>query len=126
MKFLGKALLVFSLMAVIAFCPIASFQCIEVEAAIILLIFSFLYGAINFQLNGSICKKVGMLAAGNVVGLFWNFIFNHFAAAGTLAFGEAFDSFYVLVFPSLNMLWIVTFWSFSMSYFSKTGNFAGR
>jgi hypothetical protein len=126
MKFVGKAMLFIFLFGVIAFCPIASFRFIEIESTIILLIFSFLFGSIIFQLNGTARRKIGLLAAGNLLGLFWNLVFYNFAVAGTLAFGKIFDAFYVIVFPFLNMLWIVSFWSLSMAYFSKTRIINGR
>jgi hypothetical protein len=120
MRFVGKAILFIFLLGVIAFCPIASFRFIEIESTIILLIFSFLFGSIIFQLNGTAQRKIGLLAAGNLLGLFWNLVFYNFAAAGTLVFGKIFDTFYIIAFPFLNMLWIVSFWSLSMAYFSKT------
>jgi hypothetical protein len=83
------------------------------------LIFSFLFGTITSQLNGTVIRKIGLLAVGNILGLFWNLVFYHFASVGTSAFGEIFEIFYVMIFPFLNMLWIVSFWSLSMGYFSK-------
>ena len=126
MKFVGKALLIIFLSGIIGFCPIASFRFIEIESTIILLIFSVLFGSITFHLNGTVSRKIGLLAVGNLLGLFWNLVFFHFASAGALAFGEVFDAFYVMVFPFLNMLWIVSFWSISMAYFSKARNIGGR
>jgi hypothetical protein len=119
MKFVGKALLFFSLLGVITFCLFASFCFINVESTITLLIFSFLFGTITSQLNGTVIRKIGLLAVGNILGLFWNLVFYQFASVGTSAFGEIFEIFYVMIFPFLNMLWIVSFWSLSMGYFSK-------
>jgi hypothetical protein len=122
MKFLGQALLVILLLGVTTFCPIVSFRFIEIESTITLLIFSVVFGSITFQLNGTVNRKIGLLAVGNLLGLFWNLVFYNFSSAGTLAFGRVFESFYVMVFPFLNMLWIISFWSLSMAYLSKTTN----
>jgi hypothetical protein len=126
MKFVGKALLIILLFGVITFCPIASFRFIEIESTITLLIFSFLFGSITFQLNGAVSRKLGLLAVGNIFGLFWNFIFDYFASAASLIFGEIFDAFYLMVFPLLNMLWIVSFWSLSMAYLSRIQSVGAR
>jgi hypothetical protein len=119
-KFAVKTLMGFFLVLVIVFSWIVSFRFINAESTITLLIFSFLFGAIIFHLNGAVNKKLGLLAVGDILGLLWGFVFFYFASAGHLVFGGFFDAFYVLVFPFLNMLWIVTFWSLSMSCFSRS------
>ena len=126
MKFIAKSLLVSFCLGMVVFCWIVSFR-LPPESTLTLVIFSFLFGATIFQLNGSVIKKVGLMTGGEVVGLFWNLVFDRFASIGYDAFGEVFDEFYVLVFPFLNMIWIVTYWSLSMSFFyrSRTGRTGG-
>jgi len=60
-------------------------------------------------LNGSLNRKLGMLALGNIIGLFWNFALHFFAIAAVTFFGEMFNVFYAVFYPLLNFIWIVSF-----------------
>ena len=120
-----KALSLILLFGIVTFCLIASFRFIEVKSTLTLLIFSFLFGSITFLLDGAFGRKIGLLAVGNLLGLFWNFIFHSFSSAGSLAFGKVFEVVYLMIFPFLNMLWIISFWSLSMAYLSKTNSNRG-
>jgi hypothetical protein len=60
-----------------------------------------------------------MLTAGNIVGLFWNLIFYYLSLAGYDYFGVAFNAFYTLIYPILNLMWIVPFWSLSLGFLPK-------
>ena len=66
--------------------------------------------------------KLGLLAAGNALGLFCNFIFISFSIVGVEYFGQVFNVFYALSYPILNTLWMVTFWSLSLTVLPKTAN----
>ncbi len=106
----------------IVICLIASFRLINIESTITLLIFNFLFATLIFQLSGSTNRKVGLLSAGNFVGLFWNFVFFHFSLAGTAIFGKTFDAFYIIIYPVLNLMWVVPYWSISLAFLSKPGS----
>ncbi|MCW4008584.1 MAG: hypothetical protein NWF09_07860 [Candidatus Bathyarchaeota archaeon] len=41
-----------------------------------------------------------------------------FAATGTEFFGEIFTAFYALLQPIFNFMWIISFWSVSLSFFT--------
>ena len=66
--------------------------------------------------------KLGLLAAGNALGLFCNFIFISFSIVGVEYFGQVFNVFYALSYPILNTLWMVTFWSLSLTALPKPAN----
>ncbi len=122
MKPLGKRLFLFSLLELIGLCLFASFHFINSESTLTLLMFNFLFATLTFQLNGSISRKLGLLAGGNVVGLFWNLVFFYFSSAGTLIFGKTFDAVYTIIYPILNLMWVVPFWSLSLGFLPKLQN----
>jgi hypothetical protein len=70
-------------------------------------------------LNGSPNRKIGILFLGNIIGLFWNLVLHYFAIASVSLFGEAFNVFYAVSYPFLNFMWIVSFWSLSLTVLPK-------
>jgi hypothetical protein len=115
MKFESSRLVLSLFLEVITLCLITSFRFINIESTVTLLIFNLLFLSLTFQLNGSRNRKLGMLALGNIIGLFWNFFLYFFAIAGVTFFGEVFNVFYAVFYPLLNFMWIVSFWSLSLS-----------
>jgi hypothetical protein len=100
-------------------CLLASYRMINIESSITLVIFDLLFVSLIFQLKGSLIKKMLILAVGNAVGFSCNFLFFNFSYAGLNYFHEfqnQFNAFYTVIFPFLNMIWIVPFWSFSLSF----------
>jgi hypothetical protein len=93
----------------------ASIQFIDLKSTAILLIFNFLFVSITFQLNGSYSRKLGLLALGNMLGFLWNYTFASFAVVDASFFGETFSIIYTISYPFLDSLWIVTFWSLSLT-----------
>jgi hypothetical protein len=82
--------------------------------------FTILFGSLIAMLNESTHKKLALIAAGNLVGVFWNLVFLYFYNSGKILFGvSTFDAIFTLVFPLLNLLWIVPFWSLSLSSITK-------
>ena len=116
MKFKRSHLVLGLFLETIVLCLIASFRFISIEATTTLLIFNLLFLSLTFQLNGALNRKLGMLALGNVIGLFWNSVLHFFAVAGVTFFGEAFNVFYAVLYPLLNFMWIVSFWSLSLAF----------
>lgn len=108
------------LIEAIALCLIASYRLTSKEATFILLIFTFLFASLIFQLSGSTTKKLTLLAAGNFVGLFWNQVFSYFALVGSASFGKPFETFSMLIYPFLNLMWVVPFCSVSLGFLPKT------
>lgn len=122
MKLRGKRLFQFLLLETIAVILVASFRFINLESTITLLMFNFLFASLIYQLNGSTSRKLSLLAVGNVVGLFWNLVFFCFSPAGTLIFGKPFDAAYTIIYPILNLMWVVPFWSLSLGVLPKMQN----
>lgn len=118
-KFAGTRLVSGLFLTAIALCVITAFRFINTEAAIILLFFNLLFICLTFELNGTLNIKLGMLALGNAVGLLWNIILFSFAAAGSAYFGETFNVLCGIFRPFLNFMWIISFWSLSLSAFPK-------
>lgn len=119
-KILSKRLYLFFLLELVALCLIASFRFINLESTITLVIFNFLFASLTFQLNGAISRKLEILVIGNFIGLFWNLVFHYFALSGSLYLGRSFDALYTIIYPILNLLWVVPFWSLSLSFLPKT------
>jgi len=115
MKFESSRLVLVLFLEAIVLCLITSFRFINIESTVTLLIFNLLFLSLTLQLNGSLNRKLGMLALGNIIGLFWNFALYFFSITGVMFFGEIFNVFYAVFYPLLNFMWIVSFWSLSLS-----------
>jgi hypothetical protein len=103
----------------IILCIVASFRFVNLQSTVTLIIFNLFFISLFFQLHGSPTLKVGMLTAGNILGLFWNLFFYYFSLAGYEYFGVSFNAFFTLIYPILNLMWIVPFWSLSLSFLPK-------
>ena len=101
-----------------------SFPDIGNESVFMLIIFNFLFVSLIFPLNGTLTRKLSMLLAGNIIGLLWNYLFSMFVAAVANYFGELFNTVYIILNPFVNLVWIVSFWSISLTVLanSKTEN----
>jgi hypothetical protein len=99
---------------------ILSFSYISNESALMLMIFNFLFISLVFPLKGKLVKKMMLLFVGNIVGLLWNNIFSLFAYTAVHCFGEVFNIWYAILNPLLNLVWIVSFWSMSLSFLASS------
>ncbi len=106
-------------LGVTALCLTASWLLINVETTIMLLIFIFLFVSLTFQLNGTFALKTALLALGNLLGLLCNFVFVSLGIVGNAFFGQFFDVLYAIGFPIGNTLWIIVFWSISLTALPK-------
>jgi hypothetical protein len=77
--------------------------------------FNFFFVSLTFPLNGTLQRKVCMLLIGNIIGYFWNHIFSLFANAACSYFGEFCNALFIILNPFLNLFWIVSFWSMSLT-----------
>jgi hypothetical protein len=98
----------------------------NIQSTATLVIFNFLFVSLMFQLPGSINRKLCLLTLGNVIGLCWNFTFNMFDVAGTISFGENFNTLYMVFFPFLSSLWIISFWSLSLTVLHHDNSFVRK
>jgi len=126
MKSSGKRLFLFLLLQLTALSLLASLRFINLETTITLAFFNLLFASLIFQLHGSQSRKMGMLTIGNIVGFFWNLVFFYFSSAGTAFFGSAFSAFYTIAYPLLNLMWIVPFWSLTLSFLAKPPNLSAE
>jgi hypothetical protein len=97
-----------------------SFSHVNGESALMLIIFDFLFISLVFPLDGTFAKKIMLLLVGNVIGLLWNSIFCSFAYVADCYFGNFFNTLYVILNPLLNFLWVISFWSISLSVLSSS------
>jgi hypothetical protein len=119
MKFESSRLVLGLFVETIILCLITTFRFTNIESTATLLVFNLLFFSLTFQLNGALNIKMGMLALGNITGLLWNVVLYYFAASGVAFFGEPFNVFYAVSYPFLNFIWIVAFWSLSLTVFPK-------
>jgi hypothetical protein len=106
----------------VVLCLFASWLLINLETVILLLIFNFLFVSLTFQLDGTLTRKLGLLAVGNALGLFCNFTFVSLGVVGGGYFGQVFNALYAIFYPIGNTLWIVAFWSLSLTALPKLAN----
>jgi hypothetical protein len=119
MKFESSRLVLGLFLEAIALCLIICFRFINIASTATLLIFNLFFLSLIIHLNGTLNRKIGILALGNIMGLFWNFVLYYFAIAGVTFFGEPFNVFYTVSYPFLNFMWIVSFWSLSLAVLPK-------
>ena len=106
----------------IVLCLLLSFSLINLATTITLLLFNLFFLSITIHLNGTPNKKLGVLALGNITGLLWNLVLQYFNITGATFFGETFSLFFTIVYPFLNFMWIVSFWSLSLTVLPKPAN----
>lgn len=93
---------------------------ISTMSACMLTIFNFLFVSLTFPLNGTLVRKLSMLLIGDIIGLFWNHLFSLFVYAVVYQFGEIFNPLYVILSPLMNLVWIVSFWSLSLTVLTSS------
>jgi hypothetical protein len=88
------------------------------ESVVMLVAFNLLYVFLIFPLRGKLAKKAFMLLAGNGIGFAWNNLFPVVAGFVAGAMGDVFNTFYLILNPFLNLIWIVSHWSLSITVLS--------
>jgi hypothetical protein len=111
------AVTLFGIIAVL--CLFIAYRWVDFQSAVVLSIFNFLFISVFSQLNGSFYTKLGLLLAGNFIGVVWNYLFHVaiFYAAFDLTSPSNLNIFYTLSYPFLNSLWVISFWSLSLTAF---------
>lgn len=105
---------------IVIYIIILSFYLVNIEAALMLMIFDFLFVSLVFPLDGSFVKKIGLLLIGNVIGLLWNSVFSSFSYVAACYFGGFLNVLYMILNPLLNLIWVVSFWSISLSVLASS------
>ena len=99
----------------VAFLLTGYLHLLSLETAAILFVFNFLFLSFLFELNGTLRKKLGLLVLGNLMGLAWNCLLAIIADFGGSYSGDIFIICFRILFPLLNSIWVVSFWSLSLS-----------
>jgi hypothetical protein len=107
---------------VTALCLILSFALINKESTSMLVVFNLLFASLMFPLKGSFTKKICLLLLGNVIGLFWNYLFFLLASLSVNSFGQFFNALYLILNPFANLVWIVSFWSLCLTALARSGS----
>lgn len=87
-----------------------------------LIIFNVFFVCMLFPLNGSLKRKMVALIMGNTVCLVWNSIFSIFVGAVAAYALDSFNAVFVVLSPILNLLWVVSFWSLSLTFLANSKN----
>lgn len=95
-------------------------QILNETALFSIIIFNFLFVFLLFPLPGPLFQKVYLLVAGNIVGLLWHFLKSSFGAASVFYLGtDTFEIINVIIGPIIDLVWIVSVWSLSLSILSS-------
>jgi len=105
---------------IVIYIIILSFYLVNIEAALMLMIFDFLFVSLVFPLDGTFVKKIELLLIGNVIGLLWNSVFSSFSYVAACYFGGFLNVLYMILNPLLNLIWVVSFWSISLSVLASS------
>lgn len=104
---------------VIALSMASCFCLVGLEPMVILSVFNFLFVSFAFRLNGTLRRKLALLALGNIVGLSWNYFLALVVCFGCFHFGDLFVFILRVFSPFLNSTWVVSYWSLSLSALPK-------
>jgi hypothetical protein len=85
-----------------------------------LILFNFLFVSALFPLSGPLRRKIVVLLTGNFIGFLWNNILYLFAFSAAEHFGGIFNTLYIILSPFLNLVWIVSFCSISLTFISPS------
>lgn len=75
--------------------------------------------SITFPLNGGLVEKLSLLIAGNFIGLLCNLILSSLAKTTTGHLYDSFRAIYLILSPLANVIWIVSYWSMSLTILSR-------
>jgi len=109
----------FSFMGIV-FCMLLSFLFINRESTFTLVIFDLLFVSLTFPLDGKLIYKACLLLMGNILGSFWNYLFSSFSSVGTYYLGDFFNALCTFISPFANLVWIVSFWSMSLTLLANS------
>jgi len=109
----------FSIGAIASYMLLSS-SFVSSESVYMLIIFNFLFVSLTFPLDGTLTRKISMLLIGNIIGLFWNYLFSLFAYTVAYYLGEFFNTLYIILSPLVNLIWIVSFWSISLTVLANS------
>lgn len=87
-----------------------------------LIVFNAFFVCMLFPLNGPLKRMMFALIMGNVVCLIWSNIFSMFVDAVAVQAFDGFNALFVVLSPILNLLWVVSYWSLSLTFLANSKN----
>ncbi len=87
-----------------------------------LVVFNLFFVLALFPLNGSLQRKVVAMIFGNGTCFLWNTIFYQFACCAAEQTNGTFSIVYLILGPILNLFWVVSFWSLSLTFLLNSRN----
>ena len=99
-------------------CVLATYFLVDLQSTAVLLVFNALFILLLLQIRGDLPVKLGLLAAGNAIGMIWNYCFHQFVSYATdslIVSNATLNVFYTVSYPFLNSLWVISFWSLSLA-----------
>jgi hypothetical protein len=118
-KFIDVLLLVLCALTIIICATITNKWLMDGPSVIILFLFNAFFILILSQLYGNISIKASILIVGNLLGTGLNILFYALAQVIHNLFGLSTSIVLTVTYPILNFVWIVPFWSLSLSLFSQ-------
>jgi len=107
-------------------CVLATYFLIDLQSTVVLLAFNALFISLLLQLKGNLPIKLGLLAAGNLIGMIWNYCFHQlivYATDSLMVSNSTLSIFYTVAYPFLNSLWVISFWSLSLAILHNYSNY---
>ena len=86
-----------------------------------LVVFNVFFVCTLFPLNGSLKRKLAVLALGNILCLFWNTMFSMLVGTVATSVWVGFNALLIMLSPLLNSLWVVSLWSISLTFLADSG-----
>lgn len=112
--FIGLVLMIFAL--ILQFLWIGR---LDNPTMVALVTFNLLFVFLLFPLDGSLFQKFILLISGNFVGILWYILQIFFEQTFFFTDLKFFRILVLLVKPLTDFMWLVVFWSFSLSIFSS-------
>lgn len=107
------------LMIPILFIQVLLLGRLDNPAIVTLALFNVFFVFLLFPLDGSFLHKFFLLISGNLVGIFWYILQTIFEQVFFYLGIEILRIMFLLVKPLTDFVWLVTFWSFSLSILSS-------
>lgn len=86
----------------------------------VLFAFNIFFVCMFFPLGGPLKRKIIALVIGNILCFVWSTLFSMFITAVAAHVGDDFNFLFVVLNPLLNLLWIVSFWSISLTFLAES------
>ena len=86
-----------------------------------LVVFNVFFVCMLFPLNGSLERKLAVLALGDIICLIWNTMFSMLVGSLAVYVWVGFNALLIMLSPLLNSLWVVSLWSISLTFLANSG-----